>query len=174
MSKETDSLITVGKITGTHGIKGELKYFPYSGSCESLTVGTTVLLTLPSGKQQTISILRARSNGNRHTMLLEGFDSINTAQQLVGSEITLKRSQLPEPEESEYYWCDLMGLNVITDSGQSLGIITDIFSTGSNDIYVVKNKTKEYLIPAIADVIASVDLQNRLVTITPLDGLLEL
>jgi len=93
---------------------------------------------------------------------------------MTGSELCLKPSQLPVPEEGEFYWRDLIGLAVFTDQGVELGTLVDIFETGSNDIYVVRGSTKEYLIPAIADVIADVDIPGKKMIITPLDGLLDL
>ena len=92
----------------------------------------------------------------------------------MGSELCLKRSQLPEPAEDEYYWRDLIGLIVFTDQGQELGKLVDIFETGSSDIYVVRGDEREYLIPAIADVISLVDISGNRMVITPLDGLLDL
>jgi len=174
MTQAGTELIKVGKITGTHGIKGEVKFYPYSGSCDSIRPLTDVLLISPSGLKQTVKIQRVKSGGGKHIIGLVGYDSINLIKSFIGYELSLYRSQLPEPEENEYYWCDLMGLNVVTDSGQPLGSIIDIFETGSNDIYVVNNGNHEYLIPAIEDVISSIDLKSRLLTITPIDGLLDL
>ena len=91
-----------------------------------------------------------------------------------GSELCLKRSQLPVPNEDEYYWRDLIGLAVQTDQGIELGTLVDIFETGSSDIYVVHGPSKEYLIPAIADVITQIDIAGKKMVITPLDGLLDL
>ena len=93
---------------------------------------------------------------------------------LNGSELYVKLSQLPDPDEGEYYWRDLIGLTVVTDLGVELGSLVDIFETGSSDIYVVRGESKEYLIPAIADVITLVDLPGKKMIITPLDGLLDL
>lgn len=174
MIHSTTDLIRIGKLTGTHGVKGDMKFYPYSGSCDSLKQPCDVLLVSPSGIQHEKQIQRITSGGGKHTISFAGIDSINQVQKYISCEICVQRSQLPEPDENEYYWCDLMGLHVVTDTGQALGTIVDIFETGSNDIYVVKNNTREFLIPAIADVIVSVDLTSRLVTISPLDGLLDL
>jgi 16S rRNA processing protein RimM len=81
---------------------------------------------------------------------------------------------LPEPEDGEYYWCDLIGLTVATVDGLELGTLREIFETGSSDIYVVRSAEREYLIPAIADVISRIDLKEGRMLITPLEGLLDL
>jgi len=107
-------------------------------------------------------------------MALDDFADINQVLTLNGSELYVGLSQLPVPDEDEYYWRDLIGLAVVTDQGLELGTIVDIFETGSSDIYVVRGETKEYLIPAIADVITLVDVPGKKMIITPLDGLLDL
>jgi 16S rRNA processing protein RimM len=81
---------------------------------------------------------------------------------------------LPELAEGEFYWCDLLGLKVVTDLGEFLGTLTDIIATGSNDVYVVKNDSREYLIPALADVVLEVDLDEGKMVVSPPEGLLDL
>lgn len=171
---DTDVLIPVGKIIGTHGIKGLLKVHSFSGNLESLQANHTVTLKSPQGVLSHFGLKSVVPNAGKLMIGLDGFDEINTAQQFVGCEICLLRSQLPEPEENEYYWCDLIGLKVTTVDGIELGTITDIFETGSNDIYVVRGTGREYLIPAISDVISSIDPKEGRIIVTPLEGLLDL
>ena len=174
MSTVYDNLIAVGRITGTHGIRGQLRMQSYSGNLESLKAARQVILRQANGNLHEYELRRAAGHGNAVLLTLAECDNINQVLGLVGSELCLQRGQLPPPEEGEYYWHDLLGLTVITDSGQALGSITDILETGANDIYVVTGKEREYLIPAVASVIAKVDLAARTMTITPLEGLLEL
>ena len=171
---DSDVLIPVGKLTGTHGIKGMLKLHSYSGNMESLAEARAVTIRFQDGKLQELGLKQIAGNGSRILVSLQGFNEINQVQYLVGSELCLLRSQLPETGSDEYYWSDLLGLKVLTVDGLELGIIKDIFETGSSDIYVVRSNDREYLIPAIADVISSVDLQKRVMLITPLEGLLDL
>ncbi len=93
---------------------------------------------------------------------------------LKGETLYIKREQLEEPEEDEYYWRDLMGLKVMDTQGTVLGEIVDIFSTGSNDVYVV-DKSKQYYIPATKDVIKEISLEKGCITIDAslLEGLLD-
>ena len=171
---DQDELVPVGKIIGTHGIKGFLKVHSYSGNIQSLQSAQTVLLKGKDGKLTEYVIKSVAAHAGGFILSLDGFTDINQVQFLNGSELCLKRSQLPEPDEDEYYWSDLIGLAVQTDQGAELGILVDIFATGSSDIYVVRGDSKEYLIPAIADVIAQVDIPGGKLIITPLDGLLDL
>lgn len=171
---DNDELVTVGKIIGTHGIKGLLKVFSYSGNIQSLQSAKSVFLKEKSGtiSEHTIKSVAAHAGG--FILGLDGFADINEVLPMNGSELCLKLSQLPPPGEDEYYWRDLIGLSVFTDQGVKLGTLADIFETGSSDIYVVRGGIKEYLIPAIADVISVVDVPGKKMIITPLDGLLDL
>jgi len=172
--RDSEELITVGKIIGTHGIKGQLKLHSYSGNAESLSTARSVTLKSPGGALNELTITSFKANSGKFIIGLQGFDDINLVQPFMGNEICLKRGQLPELEADEYYWSDLIGLQVFTDSGALLGTIADIFETGSSDIYVVRGEEREYLIPAIADVIKTVDPAGGKIVITPLDGLLDL
>ena len=169
-----DELIPVGKISATHGIRGLLKLRSYSGNIESLLRSETVLLKGKGGVLREFGLNSVSAHAGGFLLALDGFSDIDQVQSLVGCELCLKRSQLPEPEEGEYYWRDLIGLTVVTDQGVVLGPISDIFETGSSDIYVVKGENKEYLIPAIADVVSEIDIPDNRMIITPLDGLLDL
>lgn len=176
MDASNNNLIAVGRISGTHGIKGQLRLHSYSGNLESLQAAKNVLLRFPAGVTRQIQLKRAAYHSGKFLLTLDGFDTIEKAQELTGCELLLQRDQLPIPEADEYYWQDLLGLSVVTTEGQELGCIKDILETGANDVYLVHNETtrREYLIPAIASVITSVNLQTGCMTITPLEGLLDL
>ena len=169
-----EELVPVGKIIGTHGIKGLLKVYSYSGNIQSLQSTATVYLKDKNGGMCEHVIKTVAAHAGGFILGLDDFADINQVVQLNGSELYLKLSQLPAPDEDEYYWRDLIGLAVVTDQGVGLGTLVDIFETGSSDIYVVRGETKEYLIPAIADVITLVDVPGKKMIITPLEGLLEL
>ena len=169
-----NELVAVGKIIGTHGIKGLLKVYSYSGNIKSLQSAETALLKGKDGTIREYAVKSVSAHAGGFILGLDGFSDINQALFLTGSELCIKRSQLPVPDEDEYYWRDLIGLAVHTNQGVELGILVDIFETGSSDIYVVRGGSKEYLIPAIADVIAHIDVLGKKMIITPLDGLLDL
>ncbi len=172
--RESDELIPVGKIIDTHGIRGQLKLRSYSGNAESLAGACSVTLKSPSGDLSEYALKGFKPNAGRFIITLKEFSDIDQAIPLIGSEVCLRRSQLPQLPDDEYYWNDLIGLRVETIDGTTVGTLVDIFETGSNDVYVVKGSDREHLIPAIADVIRSIDLQVGVVVIAPLDGLLDL
>jgi len=172
--RDSEELIPVGKIIATHGIKGQLKIHSYSGNFESLSAARSVVLKSSDGTLREIDLKSFNANSGKFIIGLKGLDDINVVKPLVGNELCLKRCNLPDLSEDEYYWSDLIGLQVVTDEGILLGTIADIFETGSSDIYVVRNGKREFLIPAIGDVVKQVDLDSGKIVITPLEGLLDL
>jgi 16S rRNA processing protein RimM len=171
---ESEELIPVGKIIGTHGIRGQMKLHSYSGNFDSLSSVRNVVLRKPDGSLCDFALQGAKANNGKFIISLVDFDDIGAVETLVGSELCIRRCDLPETDADEYYWCDLIGLQVFTDDTVLLGSVADIFETGSSDIYVVRGGDREYLIPAIADVVKTVDLKNGRMIVTPLDGLLDL
>lgn len=177
MDQPLQNLITVGHISDTHGIRGQVRLYSYSGNLSSLQAVKELFVRSKTGNTlRQIKLKRASNHSGKILLTLEGFDSINQAQELIGSEVLLDRHQLPATAEDEYYWHDLLGLSVVTIEGQPLGIIADILETGANDVYLVRNQEtgREHLIPAISHVITKVDLLSRTMLITPLEGLLDL
>ena len=170
----SDDLILLGRITGAHGIRGQLKVFPYSGEPDGVRASRTLFIRGAGERWDAYPVAAVAGHGKKLLVKLQQFDTVDQVQHLLGSEVYALRDELPPLDEGEYYWQDLLGMRVVTDGGESLGTITDIFSTGSNDVYTVQGEKKEYLIPAIADVVVDVDLKHRVMTISPLEGLLDL
>ncbi len=166
--------VLLGKVVAPHGIKGQLRVVPYSGEPDTIVSLKSVVLKGPKGEEETFVVTAAAAHGRKLLLSLRDFVSINQVQHLVGRELYARRDQLPEPEPGEYYWCDLVGLKVVTDRGESLGTLEEIIATGSNDVYVVRDGEREYLIPAVEDVVLQVDLDGRVMTVSPPEGLLDL
>ncbi len=171
---QSDSLILMGKVAATHGIKGQLRIVAYSGLSESFLSAGSFFLRDSSGRTQQHDVSAISVHGKKLLVTLKGFSNINQVLAFVGNEVLLYRDQLPEPEEDEYYWYDLVGMNVVTTDNRVLGVLESIIETGSNDVYVVASAGKEYLIPALSDVVVSVDTVARIMTVTPVEGLFDL
>jgi len=169
-----DDLVVLGRIAGPHGIRGELKVHSFSGDMATFQQVGMLLLRSPGGALESFPVSGVRANGKKILIALKGFDSINQVEHLVGRDVCVRRDQLPAPEEGEYYWHDLLGLSVVTTSGEPLGVLKDIFATGSNDVYVVRHGRREYMIPALADIVVQIDLEQRVMTVCPYEGLLDL
>ena len=133
-----------------------------------------LILRFPDGRERGIRVTALQGHGRKTLLTLEGVNDINDAQRLVGGELLVRRDQFPETDEGEYYWADLIGLRVVADGGNQLGLLKEISETGSNDVYVVQGGEKEYLIPALEDVILNIDLAAGTMTVAPPDGLLDL
>jgi 16S rRNA processing protein RimM len=167
-------LVLIGKVTATHGIRGQLRVVAFSGEAESIVSHRRLILKGPDDESDTFEVANSSIHGKRVLLSFKSLDDINKVECLVGREIYVERGQLPELSDGEYYWCDLIGLRVLTVEGEYLGNLSDILSTGGNDIYIVRNGDKEYLIPAVEDVITDIDINGSVMIVDPPEGLLDL
>ena len=165
-------IVQVGRVVGVHGVKGEIKALLY-GSLPDFR-WTAVYLT-GAGMEiggRPFRVLNARSHKNILIFALEGCEDRDAAVTLVGMEVSVRKVELPEPAEDEYYHHDLIGMEVTSEDGRKLGRITDIISTGSNDVFQVDGPFGEVLIPVIEDTAVAIDLKNKKVVVRLLEGLL--
>jgi 16S rRNA processing protein RimM len=170
----SDELILMGKVVAPHGIKGQLRIVPYSGASDTFLTLKSLLLRSSSGVTGQYDVAAINGHGKKLLVSLKGYTDINQVLSFVGSEILLRRDQLPPTAEDEFYWYDLIGMKVVTSAGIHLGVLESIIETGSNDVYVVTSGDQEYLIPALEDVVASVDVAAKVMTVTPVEGLFDL
>jgi 16S rRNA processing protein RimM len=170
--------VTRATIRAAHGIRGYVRATLATDFPERLLAAKQVQLRRPSGAVETWAVERAEPYKQGILLKLAGIDDRTAAEGLAGCELVAPAAELPPLAAGEYYWHQLMGLRVVTEDGQEVGVIDDILRTGSNDVYVtareVRGRRREGpLIPAIADVVARVDLDQRTMVIRPLPGLLE-
>lgn len=175
-------LVALGKIVGTHGVRGLLRFHPYDRSSELPPTGRSVYLTatrptphdpVDVSTSRTIVLDDARPHGNVALLSVRGIDSIEAATPLVGHALALPEADLPAPNANEYYVYQLEGLAVVTETGEPLGTIARSFSNGANEVLVVQDRGHEHLIPLIADVVRTVDLAGRRIVIDAIPGLLD-
>jgi 16S rRNA processing protein RimM len=170
----SENSVLIGKIQGTQGIRGQLRVIPFAGDASSISKLKSVMVKSPAGSMEEFPVLSARAHGKRVILTLKPFDNINQVLHLVGRELYADRGALPELPSDEFYWSDLLGLDVETEEGEALGKLVDIIETGSNDVYVVQMGEREVLIPALADVVLAVDLAAKKMTVSLPEGLLDL
>jgi len=169
------NLLIIGKVIRPHGLSGLLRIFSYSGSGESLINAETVLLRPVQGEILEFKVVSVKAHPNALLMRLEGISSLETAEKFRGAEILIRKDTLRHESEDEYFWFELIGLEVFLNSGRFIGTLKDIINTGSNDIYVVKEGDKEFLIPALHGIVTKIDLQGkRMVIADNIDGLLDI
>jgi 16S rRNA processing protein RimM len=102
---------------------------------------------------------------------LDSIDDVELAKTFVGCKVVIPGDMFKELPEGEYYWRDIIGLNVYTEEGKLLGQIESVFPTGSNDVYVCKGGDREILLPAIADVIKLIDIDRKVMNVKLMEGL---
>lgn len=162
--------LEAGKIVTVHGIKGEVKIMPYCDSPELLCEFDRLFL----GKNHTeINVERSRVQKNMVIAKLEGYDTPEAAEKLRNKLLYMHRDDL-ELDENTYFIQDLIGMEVKdADTGELYGVIDDVIETGANDVYSIRGEERTYLVPAIADVVVSTDIDGNLMTIRPLEGLFD-
>jgi len=170
-----DGFLPVGKIVGAHGVKGNLKVHSYAESVSVFKPGRLILAIHTGKVEKHFAVKWAKPHGKSILLSFKGIEDRNTAETLIGAELFIERMALPELEEGVYYWVDIIGLLVFTTDNQYLGRVESIMSTGSNDVYIVKNKTKddstEILIPAIESVVLEIDFENKTIRVELPEGL---
>lgn len=167
----SDKFLEVGKVVSVHALKGEVKIAPWCDSPDFICEFD--YLYMDSKGQKIINIESSRVFKNMVIAKFEGYNTVEDAQRLRDKILYISRDDV-ELEEGTYFIKDLIGVKVIDKETQKeYGIITDVFQTGANDVYTIKNDQKEYLIPAIPDVIFSTDIENKIMLITPMEGLFD-
>lgn len=171
---DQEQLYEIGFIMNTHGIKGEVKVRQITDFIERFDAGSTVYYKETAGDIIPLTIESSRSHKNALLVKFEQYDSINDVEKLKGMTLYIKHDQLTELGPNEYYYHEIIGCTVKTTDGDTIGVIESILAPGANDVFVVKDeKDKEYLIPHIKDVVKQVDVENKIVTIEVMEGLLD-
>ena len=164
--------IEIGQIVNTNGLKGVVKVNPFTDDISKFEDLKYVYIQLKSELKK-VKIEQVRYNKNQVLLKLEGIDSIEEAEKYRNFYLKTEKESQEDLGEDTYYIVDLIGIDVYSDKNEYLGKIEDVFPTGSNDVYVVKdNLGKQILIPAIADVVKEVDLKNKKMTINLIPGLI--
>lgn len=162
-----ERLFTVGAVAGAHGIRGDIKVFPMTDDIEKFKTLSTILLSDKRGTAE-YKIEKAWYHKKFVMLKLEGIDTMDDALSLKGAEVKVSEEFAVPLEEGEFYWRDLLDMEVYTDEGENLGKITNILETGANDVYEV-NKT--LYIPAIKDCVLDIDVASKKMTVHLLEGL---
>lgn len=168
-----EELFRVGVISNTHGIRGEIKVYPTTDNVRRFDDLKEVILD--TGKEQLIlHVTSVKYFKNMVILKFKEFDNINDIIPYKGMDLLVTRENAIPLEEGEYYIADIIGSKVITDEDKILGTLTDVLQTGANDVYVVKTKDgKEVLLPSIEECILDRDIENKIVKVHKMKGLLD-
>ena len=161
----------IGKVVGIHGIKGTNKLRSYAESLSVFTPGRSILVRDLRGREANYEIHWVKPHTGTPLVSFKGITNRDQAKTLIGAELFIPQSELPELDEDTYYWYDLIGIEVVTTTGEFLGWIESIIETGSNDVYVVKSNKKEVLVPALESVVLDIDLAHKRMRVDLPEGL---
>ncbi len=159
-------LVMMGKIAAPYGVLGWVKVLPDTEALDGLLQYATWQVGREDDWQSYVPV-NAKVHNDVLLVKLRGVDDRDAAFALKGKLVAVPRNELPMPKDDEYYWSDLIGLNVNNLQEIDFGEVTDVFETGANDVLVVTDKTtkQERLIPFIDQVILKVDLDAKLIQV---------
>lgn len=162
----------MAQIISERGVKGEMKVLPLSAKFQQLAPEATVHVITTDGDCRRHVIRSIRPLPRGAGISLYGIETPEESRAYRGAVIAVARDSLAL-HEGEYWNDDIIGLSVVTTTGELLGTVSDIIDTGGNDVYVVKSGEKEYLIPAITEVIREISLTRGLIIIKVIEGMLD-
>ena len=163
--------LLIGKIVGTHGIKGTFRVYSYAESLSVFKPDSLILIRNTRGHEKIHVVNWAKPHKQVILLSFKGIIDISQAEPLIGSELFISKADLPKLEDKTYYWFDIIGLSVFTIDDRYIGRIESIIPTGSNDVFVVKDGDKEILIPGIESVVLSIDPNKKIMMVDLPDGL---
>ncbi len=162
-----EGLVVIGRVVKPFGIKGQILISPFTESYEAFERSDVLVFgDVP------VKILSMRIHKGNVLATLEGFQSPEKAGELRGRLVKTNSSNLPPKAEDEYYWFELIGLNVSTVDGRDLGTVTALTPTGANDVLHVQGAYGEILLPMIDDVVLDINIESGAMLVDPLEGLI--
>lgn len=167
-------LLKLGRITGVHGLKGAVKLKLDNPESSALATIDRLYLAADEDAPRVYQIRETRPlNHGAVKLALEGISDPSAAEALKGATVLIDATSLPPAEPDEFYYYEAIGCMVHTTDGRALGRIEEIFATGANDVWVVRDGATEVLVPVIADVVKSMDFAARNIVIEAVPGLLD-
>lgn len=164
--------LEIGQVVNIFGIKGMIKVKPFTENIKRFDKLTKIYIKKKNIEKE-YEIEEVKYHKNMVLIKLKGIDTVEEAEKLRDGYLQVDRKDEEPLEEGTYYIVDMIGLEVYTDDGNILGKLEDIYNTGSNDIYVVKNEQgKQILLPAISEVIQKIDMENKKIIVHLIEGLI--
>jgi len=178
---KTPTMFQIGKIIGSHGLRGEVKVFPLTDFPERFEKKVPILARHESGRELMLHPVSARFHKGMIILKVEEFDEINQTIPWLKSELLIPETDLMPLPEGRYYIHQIIGLEVFLEDGCHVGTVTDVLQPGANDVYVVRlsesgqklplESKEEVLLPVIDDVILNTDIVNKRLIVRLLAGL---
>ena len=155
-----NEFVVMGKVVGSHGIKGWLKIQPFTEELKTLGKFSSWFVSKNENEWKEFKVESSSIQGRTVLAKIENINNRNDADVLRGFLIGISKIDLPILAKGKYYWSDLIGLEVINQTGFNFGTIESIMETGSNDVLVIKDE-KEWLIPYLDNVVLKIDLEKK-------------
>lgn len=163
--------LEVGKIINTHGLRGDVKIVTWTDYPEDFEEIEKVYVRRKTG-DEVLTITNVKYQKNNIIVKFKEIADINEAEKYKNLVLFADREDLPELEEGAHYIADLIGLDIVDEEGELIGVLVDVFNTGANDIYDVKREGKKnLLLPVIDEVVKNIDLENKKITVHVMEGL---
>ena len=167
-------LLSVGQITSTHGLKGEVKVYPTTDDPRKRFLELKKAIIKTPGEEVEVTIGSVRFMKNLALLTFEELPGIEAVEKYRNGYICVRREDAAPLGENEYYETDLIGMDVISEDGDRIGTLTRVYHTGANDCYEIETDSREHkstLIPAIRECIKDVDVESGVMTIHIMEGL---
>ncbi len=163
----------VGVYANTHGVRGEIKVFPTTDDTSRFKKLKKVYLDLGKEKME-LEIQSVRIFKNLVILKFKGIDNINDIEKYKGKDLLIQRKDAVKLREDEYFICDIIGSKVVTEDGKEVGSLKEVLQTGANDVYVVTTlDKKEILLPVIKDCVLDVNIEEKIVTVHLMAGIMD-
>lgn len=161
--------LVVGQLGKPHGIRGEISFRIHTDFPERLAAGKVLYL---GDDKVPYTIVHVRGGGDRLIMLFEGYSDRDHVAELRNMLAFVRSDEIPELEDGDFYYHELLGMHVVSDDGQELGILEEIINTNANDVFVVRAEDgREILLPDIDDVVLEIDLDEERILVHLIEGL---
>lgn len=156
--------VITGRLARPYGIRGWIKVLSFTDPIQNLLTYKNWYIQ-HQHTWQNFSLSTGRIQGSFLVVKLEGLNNPEAVKQYTNDLIAVERSTFPPLKENEYYWADLIGMQIVTIDGVPLGRVKSLLETGSNDVLIISNQGHEHLIPYLSHVVKSVDIKNKIITV---------
>ncbi len=164
VAEQPSDTVVLGRITGLFGVRGWVRVYSYTEPREAILDYDEWLLDR-RGERHARRVKEGQRHGKSVIAHLDGVDDRDAAAALLGCDVVVARSALPELSEGRYYWSDLVGMQVVHRDGTELGTVAYVMETGANDVLVVDGD-RERLVPfVVGETVLDVDLDKRVISV---------
>ena len=159
--------INIGKVVTTHGVRGDIKVYPHTNVEDMFSKLKKVYIGEDERK-----ILSVKYAKGCPVLNVDGVNTVEQAQLLIGNQVFADESALPKLEEDAFYLKDIIGCTAVNEDETEIGKVTDVIFTGANDVYQIETENgREMLVPAVKEFVLAVDIKNKKIKIRLIDGM---